>query len=134
MAAHATQKKTPEQVEIERLQAEVQRLQALNTAQAEGKDATGTYGWTNLPQDEADRIRCIKQGKRFITKAQRDADDQAWSARGDDQKASPESNVVERDAQSGKILSAPDGSTAKDAAPFTPKPTVDAPSDERTVI
>lgn len=131
----ATQtKKTPEQVEIERLKAEVERLAALNTATQEGKDQTGTYGWTNLTQERADELRCLKQGKKYITQAQRQKDNEEWSARGGDQIKSPVSNTVERDGQTGKIISAPEDSTAKDAKPFEPRPTVDAPPDEKVII
>lgn len=135
MAVQATTvKKTPEQVEIERLNAEIARLNAVNEAQREGKDQTGTYGWTNLSNSDADKIRSAKQGKRWISDAERNRDNEAWAMRGDDQKAPPESNTVERDAQTGKVLSAPPDSTAKDSAPFEPKPTKDAPDDGRTIL
>jgi hypothetical protein len=127
-------KKTPEQVEIERLNAEIARLNAVNESQREGKDQTGTYGWTNLSNSDADKIRSLKAGKRHITDAERNRDNEAWALRGDDQKAPPQSNTVERDAQTGKILSAPAESTAKDAAPFEPKPTTDAPADDRVIL
>lgn len=122
----ATQTKlTPEQVEIERLRAQVRLLEEQNRSVQEGKDQTGTYGWTNIPNEDADRMRSLKQGKRFISQEERNRAAEEWSARGGDQGPSPESNVIERDAATGKVISAPDGAVAKDAAPVQPRATED---------
>lgn len=123
---------TPEET-IKRLQAQVIELQERNKAQAEGKDETGTYGWTNLPNDDADRIRCEKAGQRFADKEERDASAADFDARGGLAREAPRSRIVVRD-QSGKVIEGPDDGVAqKDGAPIV-HPGVVESSDNKVII
>lgn len=128
-----TKEEDPKEV-IKRLQARVIELEQRNTAQAEGKDETGTYGWTNLPQDEADRLRVEKQGHHFVSKPERDASERAWVARGGMDIQNPTGQVVVRDAATGKVLEGPAG----EARPADGKPVAagvtEESGDDRTIL
>lgn len=128
------QKVEDPQVEIERLKAANALLTEQLQAAREGKDETGTYGWTNLPQDDADRLRCKKEGKRWISPEDRNRDMNAWVARGGMDVQSPEGQVVVRDASTGAVLEAPTGAPKPaPGKPATSGETVES-ADERTVI
>ena len=133
MAVATKKVETPEQT-IKRLQAQVLELQERNKAQAEGKDETGTYGWTNLPNDEADRLREEKAGRRFADQDERNASAVDFDARGGLAREAPVSRTVVRDAATGKVIEGPgDNVPQKDAAPILTGPVVDSP-EERTII
>lgn len=119
----------PKDLEIERLNDEVQRLRGQRDANPVVKDRSGTYGWTNMGPMQADKARVEAMGQRYISPEEFKRGYQDWVDRGGETKTYQKGAVAREFGPDGKQISGDPRASRTEISPETVGQTVHEAAD-----
>lgn len=109
----------PKDIEIERLQSEVERLRGQRDANPVVKDRSGTYGWTNMGPMQADRARVEAMGQRYVGPEEFKRNHQAWVDSGGELKDYKKGAIAREFGPDGKQVSGDPRAARAEISPET---------------
>ena len=119
----------PKDLEIERLQSEVDRLRGNRDANPVVKDRSGTYGWTNQGPMQADKARVEAMGQRYVSPEDFKKAHQDWVDRGGETKNYAKGAIAREFGPDGKQVSGDPRAARAEVSPETVGQTVHEAAD-----